>query len=125
MALKKAIFRELDAVGAARAASWPPIPRRSSIDEIASVDRAAGAVVGLHFFSPANVMRLLEIVRGKATSREVIATALASGEAVEEGRGRGGKLSGLHRQPDVLPLHVRERSSWPKTAPRRSRWTAR
>jgi 3-hydroxyacyl-CoA dehydrogenase len=34
-------------------------------------------VIGLHFFSPANVMRLLEIVRGKATSKEVVATALA------------------------------------------------
>ncbi len=34
-------------------------------------------VIGLHFFSPANVMRLVEIVRGKATSKEVVATALA------------------------------------------------
>jgi 3-hydroxyacyl-CoA dehydrogenase len=47
------------------------------IDEIASVTQHPENVVGLHFFSPANVMRLLEIVRGRATKKEVIATALA------------------------------------------------
>ena len=47
------------------------------IDEIASATSRPEAVIGMHFFSPANVMRLLEIVRGKATAREVIATAMA------------------------------------------------
>jgi len=47
------------------------------IDEIASVTRHPENVVGLHFFSPANVMRLLEIVRGRATKKETLATALA------------------------------------------------
>src|ERR1019366_1133988 len=47
------------------------------IDEIARVTKRPEMVVGLHFFSPANVMRLVEIVRGKATSKPVIATALA------------------------------------------------
>ena len=47
------------------------------IDEIASATARPESVVGLHFFSPANVMRLLEIVRGKATSASVIASALA------------------------------------------------
>jgi 3-hydroxyacyl-CoA dehydrogenase len=47
------------------------------IDEIAAAARRPATVVGLHFFSPANVMRLVEIVRGAATSSETIATALA------------------------------------------------
>jgi 3-hydroxyacyl-CoA dehydrogenase len=47
------------------------------IDEIAAATRRPSRVVGLHFFSPANVMRLVEIVRGKATSPETLATALA------------------------------------------------
>jgi 3-hydroxyacyl-CoA dehydrogenase len=47
------------------------------IDEIASVTQRPESVVGLHFFSPAHVMRLVEIVRGKDTSIQVLATALA------------------------------------------------
>ena len=47
------------------------------IDEIASVTLRPESVVGLHFFSPAHVMRLVEIVRGEATSTQVLATALA------------------------------------------------
>jgi len=76
MALKKEIFRELDVVarpGCILASNTSTL----SIDEIASVTARPEAVVGLHFFSPANVMRLLEIVRGKATAPEVITAALA------------------------------------------------
>jgi len=47
-----------------------------SIDEIASATSRPESVIGTHFFSPANVMRLLEIVRGKASSKEVIATCM-------------------------------------------------
>jgi 3-hydroxyacyl-CoA dehydrogenase len=47
-----------------------------NIDEIASATTRPQAVIGTHFFSPANVMRLLEIVRGKATAKEVIATCM-------------------------------------------------
>jgi 3-hydroxyacyl-CoA dehydrogenase len=47
------------------------------IDEIAAATGRAAKVLGLHFFSPANVMRLVEIVRGKATSPETLATAMA------------------------------------------------
>jgi 3-hydroxyacyl-CoA dehydrogenase len=47
-----------------------------NIDEIASATSRPQAVIGTHFFSPANVMRLLEIVRGKATSKEVMATCM-------------------------------------------------
>jgi 3-hydroxyacyl-CoA dehydrogenase len=47
------------------------------IDEIAAATGRAAKVIGLHFFSPANVMRLVEIVRGNATSPETLATAMA------------------------------------------------
>ena len=76
MALKKEIFRELNALarpGCILATNTSTL----DIDEIASVTGRPESVVGLHFFSPANVMRLLEIVRGKATSNEVIAAAMA------------------------------------------------
>ncbi|HEY7392264.1 MAG TPA: 3-hydroxyacyl-CoA dehydrogenase NAD-binding domain-containing protein, partial [Bryobacteraceae bacterium] len=76
MALKKQVFAELDRI------ARPECVLASNtstldVDEIASVTPRPNMVVGLHFFSPANVMRLVEIVRGKATSREVIATCLA------------------------------------------------
>ena len=75
MALKKEVFKELDRVckpGAILASNTSTL----SIDEIASSTSRPQFVIGTHFFSPANVMRLLEIVRGKATSREVIATCM-------------------------------------------------
>src|ERR1700688_1903204 len=75
MALKKEIFKELDRVckpDAILASNTSTL----SIDEIASSTSRPEFVIGTHFFSPANVMRLLEIVRGKATSKEVIATCM-------------------------------------------------
>src|ERR1700720_3193385 len=75
MALKKEVFRELDRVckpGAILASNTSTL----SIDEIASSTSRPDFVIGTHFFSPANVMRLLEIVRGKASSKEVIATCM-------------------------------------------------
>jgi 3-hydroxyacyl-CoA dehydrogenase len=75
MALKKEVFKELDRVckpGAILASNTSTL----NIDELASATSRPTFVIGTHFFSPANVMRLLEIVRGKATSREVIATCM-------------------------------------------------
>ncbi len=75
MALKKEVFKELDRVckpGTILASNTSTL----DIDEIASATSRPTYVIGTHFFSPANVMRLLEIVRGKATSREVIATCM-------------------------------------------------
>ena len=76
MALKKDIFAGIDAV-AKPSCVLATNTSTLSIDEIASVTGRPGAVLGLHFFSPANVMRLVEIVRGAATSNEVLATSLA------------------------------------------------
>ncbi|MCU1325559.1 MAG: 3-hydroxyacyl-CoA dehydrogenase [Bryobacterales bacterium] len=76
MALKKEIFTALDGV-AKPDCILATNTSTLDIDEIASVTSRPEMVVGLHFFSPANVMRLLEIVRGKATSKTVIATSMA------------------------------------------------
>jgi 3-hydroxyacyl-CoA dehydrogenase len=75
MALKKEVFQELDRVckaGAILASNTSTL----SIDEIASATSRPESVIGTHFFSPANVMRLLEIVRGKASAKEVVATCM-------------------------------------------------
>jgi len=75
MALKKEVFKELDRVckpGGILASNTSTL----SIDEIASSTSRPEFVIGTHFFSPANVMRLLEVVRGKATAKEVIATCM-------------------------------------------------
>jgi 3-hydroxyacyl-CoA dehydrogenase len=76
MALKKQIFGELDKVikpGAILASNTSTL----NVDEIAAATSRPEWVIGTHFFSPANVMRLLEIVRGKVSSKEVIATCMA------------------------------------------------
>ena len=75
MALKKEVFEQLDRAckkGAILASNTSTL----DIDEIASATTRPESVVGTHFFSPANIMRLLEVVRGKASSKEVIATCM-------------------------------------------------
>jgi 3-hydroxyacyl-CoA dehydrogenase len=76
MELKKQVFGELDKICKPRAV-LASNTSTLNIDEIASATSRPDMVIGHHFFSPANVMRLLEIVRGKATSNEVIATSMA------------------------------------------------
>ena len=76
MELKKQVFAELDKVARADAI-LASNTSTLNIDEIASATSRPRMVIGHHFFSPANVMRLLEIVRGKQTSREVLATSMA------------------------------------------------
>lgn len=81
MAVKKEVFAKLDAVakpGAILASNTSYL----DIDEIASVTSRPQDVVGTHFFSPANVMKLLEIVRGKATAPDVLATVLGAARAI-------------------------------------------
>ncbi len=75
MALKREVFGQIDAVareGAVLATNTSTL----SVDEIALATSRPADVIGHHFFSPANVMRLLEIVRGERTSSEVVATSL-------------------------------------------------
>ena len=75
MDIKKDIFTKLDSLckpGAILATNTSAL----NIDEIAAVTKRPEAVIGLHFFSPANVMKLLEIVRADHTSKSVIATSM-------------------------------------------------
>ncbi len=76
MDVKKELFGKLDALvkpGAILATNTS----RLDVNEIASATGRPESVIGLHFFSPANVMRLLEVVRGASTSKPVIATSMA------------------------------------------------
>lgn len=75
LAVKQQVFRTLDEVckpGAILASNTSTL----DVDAIAAVTRRPHDVVGLHFFSPANVMRLLEVVRGQATAADTLATTL-------------------------------------------------
>jgi 3-hydroxyacyl-CoA dehydrogenase len=76
MAVKKQLFAEIDKV-AKPDCVLATNTSTLDIDEIASVTSRPEMVIGTHFFSPAHVMRLVEIVRGKATGKRVIATAMA------------------------------------------------
>jgi 3-hydroxyacyl-CoA dehydrogenase len=81
MALKKEIFAELDRIckpGAILASNTSTL----SIDEIAATTSRPESVIGTHFFSPANVMRLLEIVRGNKTGKDVIASCMQLSKAI-------------------------------------------
>ncbi len=75
MELKKNLFKKIDEYskpGSILATNTSTL----DIDEIASVTKRPENVIGTHFFSPANVMKLLEVVRGKATSKEVISSTM-------------------------------------------------
>jgi len=81
--LKHEIFKSLDEIvkeGAILASNTSGL----DIDSIASVTKRPDLVVGTHFFSPANIMRLLEVVRGKQTSDETLATVMAIGKKLKK-----------------------------------------
>ena len=83
MEVKKEVFRKLDAVakpGAILATNTSTL----DIDQIAAVTKRPQDVIGLHFFSPANVMRLLEIVRGAKTAHDVIATSMKLAKTIKK-----------------------------------------
>jgi len=90
MAVKRDVFAKLDAVakpGAVLATNTSYL----DIDEIAQATARPGDVIGLHFFAPAHIMRLLEIVRAGATAPDVIATGFAVGRKL----GKVAVLSGV------------------------------
>jgi len=75
MGVKEKVFRQLDSVmkpGSILASNTSTL----DVDKIASFTKRPQDVIGLHFFSPANIMRLLEVVRGKATAKDVLATSM-------------------------------------------------
>ncbi len=90
MAVKKEVFKTLDRVckpGAILATNTSTL----NVDEIASVTNRPEDVIGMHFFSPANVMRLLENVRGEKTANDVIATVMSLSKRI----GKIGALVGV------------------------------
>jgi len=76
MEVKRAVFARLDAACRADCV-LASNTSTLDLDRIAAATSRPQSVIGLHFFSPANVMRLLEIVRGRETAPEIIATAMA------------------------------------------------
>ncbi len=83
LALKKQIFAELDKI-AKPSAILASNTSSLDIDEIAGATSRPSDVVGTHFFSPANVMKLLEVVHGKVTSPEVIVSAITLGKKLKK-----------------------------------------
>ena len=81
MALKKEIFSELDLI-AKDSAILATNTSALNINEIAETTKRPESVIGLHFFSPANVMKLLEIVRGDKTSKKIIATSMGLAKTI-------------------------------------------
>ncbi|MGA1344423.1 MAG: 3-hydroxyacyl-CoA dehydrogenase NAD-binding domain-containing protein [Ilumatobacteraceae bacterium] len=83
MDLKKSIFAELDRIcrpGAIMASNTSAL----DVNEIAAVTSRPESVIGMHFFSPANVMKLLEVVRGTESSDTTVATAMAISKRINK-----------------------------------------
>jgi 3-hydroxyacyl-CoA dehydrogenase len=83
MGVKKQVFERLDAVakpGALLATNTSTL----DVNQIAAATRRPENVLGLHFFSPANVMKLLEVVRASATSKETLATAMKLARSIKK-----------------------------------------
>ncbi len=83
MGVKSQVFTKLDSVmkpGAILASNTSTL----DVDKIAEVTKRPADVVGLHFFSPANVMRLLEVVRSKHTAKDVMATVMAVAKKIKK-----------------------------------------
>jgi len=81
--VKEAVFKQLDAIakpGAILASNTSTL----DVNKIANFTARPQDVVGLHFFSPANVMRLLEVVRGAATAKDVLATVMAVAKKIKK-----------------------------------------
>ena len=81
MSLKKTVFEQLDGIckpGAVLASNTSAL----DVNEIAAATGRPESVIGMHFFSPANVMKMLEVVRGDATSDTAIATAMGIGRSI-------------------------------------------
>lgn len=83
LGVKESVFKQLDAIakpGAILASNTSTL----DVDKIAAFTRRPQDVVGMHFFSPANVMKLLEVVRGGKTARDVLATVMAVAKAIRK-----------------------------------------
>ena len=83
LGVKETVFKKLDEVakpGAILASNTSTL----DVDKIAAFTKRPQDVVGMHFFSPANVMKLLEVVRGKETAKDVLATVMAIAKKIKK-----------------------------------------
>jgi 3-hydroxyacyl-CoA dehydrogenase len=107
MDIKKEVFRKLDKI-AKQGAILASNTSYLNVDEIASATNRPDHVLGMHFFSPANVMRLLEVVRGEKTAKPVIATVMQLARKI-------GKIAALvgvcHGFVGNRMLHQRQREA--------------
>ena len=107
MVIKQDVFRKLDRI-AKTDAILASNTSYLNIDEIAGVTGRPESVLGMHFFSPANVMRLLEVVRGAKTAKPMIATAMQLARKI----GKVGVLVGVcHGFVGNRMLHQRQREA--------------
>ncbi|MDQ6929189.1 MAG: 3-hydroxyacyl-CoA dehydrogenase NAD-binding domain-containing protein [Candidatus Eremiobacteraeota bacterium] len=83
MDVKKQVFEKLDSICKPQAI-LASNTSTLDIDEMAAVTKRPDKVVGLHFFAPANIMKLLEIVRGKATSAQTLTTSIKLGKSLRK-----------------------------------------
>jgi len=90
LAVKKEVFARLDTICKADAVLASNTSYQS-IDDIAAATSRPESVLGMHFFSPANIMKLLEVVKGDKSNDRVIATAMAVGKRI----GKTSVLSGM------------------------------
>ena len=83
LGVKEIVFKQLDAV-AKPVAILASNTSTLDVDKIAAFTSRPQDVVGMHFFSPANVMKLLEVVRGKATAKDVMATVMQIAKKIKK-----------------------------------------
>ena len=105
MEVKKDIFTRLDALckpGAILASNTSYL----NIDEIAACTKRPEDVVGMHFFSPANVMKLLEVVRGEKTALDVLATVMALAKKIKKVAVVAGVTHGFIGNRMLMPRQV-------------------
>ena len=105
MEIKKEIFTKLDAIakpGAILASNTSYL----NIDEIAACTSRPQDVVGLHFFSPANIMKLLEVVRGAKTAPDVLVTAIALAKKIKKVAVVAGVCHGFIGNRMLMPRQV-------------------
>jgi 3-hydroxyacyl-CoA dehydrogenase len=105
MDVKKELFGKLDAIvkhGAILASNTSYL----DVDEIAASTKRPQDVVGMHFFSPANVMKLLEIVRGRETAHDVLATVMALAKTIKKVAVVSGVCHGFIGNRMLMPRQV-------------------
>ncbi|WP_414901555.1 3-hydroxyacyl-CoA dehydrogenase NAD-binding domain-containing protein [Sphingomonas flavalba] len=105
MDVKKEVFGKLDRIvkpGAILASNTSYL----NIDEIAASTGRAGDVLGMHFFSPANVMKLLEVVRGAKTAPDVLATVMALAKKIKKVAVVAGVCHGFIGNRMLMPRQV-------------------